>query len=220
MTSRSLRAPEESCCSCASVSSAPSISARELATKFHQIRRSPSRFRAAEEHAPLAAVTASTRPVSLSGSTASDGGTGVSPDDELSDRWRTRRAASCSGGVRGSRPAPSRRQRKAWARTSESAPALEGRFREEPHHDAGRTRLPASAASRQVSERRLRLLPITRQRDPGLEPVQAVALSAPSGACARNGTIPPPAVIQLTSPGSMRWTVPRLSRCIIAPSKR
>jgi hypothetical protein len=31
--------------------------------------------------------------------------------------------------------------------------------------------------------------------------------------------MPLPAVIQFTSPGAMRWTLPRLSRCRSAPSK-
>jgi hypothetical protein len=51
-------------------------------------------------------------------------------------------------------------------------------------------------------------------------PNSAWSLARRAGSVRSEWTMPRPAVIQLTSPGRIVSTVPRLSRCTISPSNR
>jgi len=71
-----------------------------------------------------------------------------------------------------------------------------------------------------VLERRRRILERLGQRDPELQAVAAVGPIDEVLGVRSEWTMPRPADIQLTAPGSIRWTTPVESRCMIAPSKR
>lgn len=72
-----------------------------------------------------------------------------------------------------------------------------------------------------VLEGRGGLFLVLRQRDPALDAEKlARGNLAGRGPRARSGTIPEPAVIQLSSPGRIGRSEPRLSRWWISPSKR
>ena len=75
--------------------------------------------------------------------------------------------------------------------------------------------------ARMMDEGRCRFLGVGRQGDPCLnaEQVEALARAVPV-AVRSEWEMPLPAVIQLTAPGRIGCTVPKLSRCMISPSNR
>ena len=70
-------------------------------------------------------------------------------------------------------------------------------------------------------ERRVDLLLAVGKREPGLHSVEpCAAAGALLGGLRSEWTMPRPAVIRLTAPGSITWLDPTLSRWWIAPSNK
>ena len=89
-----------------------------------------------------------------------------------------------------------------------------------------RAETPASSTSGKLAfgnmvERGVNLFLAVGQREPGLHSVEsAVRRRARAAGQRSEWTMPLPAVIRLTAPGSITAWMPRLSRCSIAPSNK
>ena len=186
----------------------------EEATKFHQMKRGPSIVAppSSISRAPCAARL-DRDPVAGAEDQHPAGLEGLAADADLAlqdiDPAILVVVRQRDGGAGGE----ARRRRRTSRTASPAAPSRPRRCRGSAGPPCPRPPAPAGVARATWTKAAGVVLAVLRQGEPGLQAEQRHAAPARAAPSVRSEwVIPCPAIIQFTAPGSIHWSVPRLSR--------